>query len=112
MEFISVGQNVELGLKGIPEIAIQSRLAEISPIELKKAPANVSNQTGGPLITKKNERGEDVPQSATFPIRAPFVSADQRIQIGMTGYAKINAGSRTIGQRAWRFICRTFNFSL
>lgn len=112
VEFVSKGQEVEMELKGIPGERIQSTIHEISPVELRKAPPNVSNQTGGPLITQKNERGEDVPQSATFPVRAPFESDDDRIQIGMTGYAKINAGTKTLGQRAWRFICRTFNFDL
>jgi len=112
MEFIAQGQRVELQLKAVPGVRIESQLMEISPIELKKAPANVSAQYGGPLVTQKNDQGEDVPQSATFPIRAPFESDDPRIQIGMTGFAKINAGSKTIGQRAWRFFCRTFNFDL
>lgn len=112
MEFISPGQDVELVLKGVPGLRVHSKLNEISPIELKKAPANVSNLNGGPLITQKNDQGEDIPQSATFPIRAPFESGDKRIQIGMTGYAKINAGSKTLGQRVWRFLCRTFNFDL
>lgn len=112
MEFIAQGQKVELQLKAVPGVRIDSQLMEISPIELKKTPANVSSQYGGPLITQKNDQGEDVPQSATFPIRAPFESDDPRIQIGMTGFAKINAGSKTIGQRAWRFFCRTFNFDL
>lgn len=112
MEFVATGQNVEIVLKGIPGLRLESKIHEISPVELRIAPPNVSNHTGGPLITKKNERGEDVPQSATFPVRAPFESSDERIQIGMTGYAKVSAGSKTLGQRVWRFICRTFNFEL
>lgn len=112
MEFITEGLKVEIELKGIPGHQLESKIVEISPVELQKAPPNVSNQTGGSLVTKKNERGEDVPQSATFPIRAPFKSSDPRIRIGMTGHAKISAGSKTLGQRVWRFVCRTFNFDL
>ncbi|MEC9094974.1 MAG: hemolysin D [Planctomycetota bacterium] len=112
IEFISGGQHVKIELKGIPGHRIQSTIQEISPIELRKAPPNVSNQTGGPLITKKNKQGEDIPQNATFPIRAPFESIDSRIQIGMTGHARVSAGSKTLGQRIWRFVCRTFNFEL
>ncbi|MEE2642812.1 MAG: hemolysin D [Planctomycetota bacterium] len=112
IEFIEKGQEVHFELKGVPGHQVRSTIQEISPVELAIAPANVSNQTGGPLITSKNERGEDVPQSATFPVRAPFESKDSRIRIGMTGYARIHAGSRTLGQRIWRFVCRTFNFDL
>lgn len=112
MEFVAVGQAVEIELKAIPGHQIRTTIREISPVELKVAPPHVSNQYGGPLITKKNERGEDIPQSATFPVRAPFESDDPRIEIGMTGYAKIYAGNKTVAQRVWRFICRTFNFEL
>jgi hypothetical protein len=42
----------------------------------------------------------------------PLENAEALLRTGLRGRAKIDAGYRTLGQRAWRYFTQTFHFHL
>jgi len=112
IEFVRPSQEVELFFRQVAGETVKAKVAQVSTVEMKSVPASVSSKHGGDVVTTRDEEGRDVPRTSMFQVSVPFEDNQQGIIIGATGQAKISAGSRTIGQRCWRFFCRTFNFEL
>jgi putative peptide zinc metalloprotease protein len=112
IEFVRTGQTAELFLKQSPLAPIEAQITQISTVELERVPSHVSSKSGGDVITRIDDQGHEVPDKSLFQVNVPFTDQTGRVIIGATGDAKIYAGSRTIGQRCWRFFCSTFNFEL
>jgi hypothetical protein len=112
VEFVKPGQDVELFFRQSASSTFHSQVDQVSTVEMKSIPAGVSSKHGGDIVTTHDEEGREVPRTSLFQVSAPLQDERHGIMIGATGRAKISAGTRTIGQRCWRFFCSTFNFEL
>lgn len=111
-EFIREGQKVTIVLDALPRDFLHGQIAAIAHTKLKRSSKVLSNKSGGELATKTNERGEEIPLSTSYQAKVPLDVPDARLYINLKGRAKINAGHRTLGQMAWRYLAQTFNFKL
>ena len=112
IEFVKSGNSVELWIRQLPGKVYDSHIDIISPQEMKIVPKGLSSKYGGDLLTTVDNDGLDKPQSTTFQVRVPLNNAGQTIMVGATGFARIKTGHQTVGQRIWRFVCKTFRFDL
>jgi len=112
IELIRENDAVDIKLDELPNRTFSSRIEEIANLDLKVTPRQLSNKTGGELITKTDESGEERPQSTSYQARAPLDNADGLMYIGLRGRAKIHVRWQTLAGRGWRYFTRTFNFKL
>lgn len=112
IEFLRVGQPVEMLVNQIPCKVYVSEVEVVTPTEMKATPKSLSSRFGGSIITKTSADGAEVPQSTKFLVRAKLRNFDQRIVPGSTGVAKIRTGTQTVGQRIMRMVYHTFQFEL
>jgi putative peptide zinc metalloprotease protein len=112
MDFVRIGQEVEIKLDALPGDTFESTIAEISYEKLLYASKQLSNKAQGEVETTTDETGMERPISTLYQAEAELKDAEGVIRPGMRGRAKIHAGYQTLGQRFWRFLTRTFNFKL
>jgi putative peptide zinc metalloprotease protein len=110
IEFVHEGDQVELKLDHLPHETFYGTIAEIARQDLKISPRQLSNKAGGELATKTDAAGIERPQSTSYQALVRIEAPYQDVPIGIRGRAKIHAGTQTLGQRLWRFLCTTFRF--
>jgi putative peptide zinc metalloprotease protein len=104
MEFIRVGQAVEIKLDEYPGETFKGQIDEIARIQLQGAPAPLSRKAGGELNTETDETGQERPASASYPARVVLSDPQKRLVPGFRGRAKIQVGTRTAWRRFTRFL--------
>ena len=112
IEFVQSGQEVELFPSATPGVTHEAQIDTISTTKMKSVPRALSSRFGGALVAIQSADGEDIPQSSTFQVSVPFECLDERLADGTTGFAKVRAGSQTVGQRLMRLAQKTFRFDL
>ena len=111
IEFIQIDQEVAIKLDALPGATFETRITDISLKPLEFTPKQLSNKSGGEVVTKTDPSGAERPQNTSYSVLAPLPDNDL-LTIGMRGRCKIHARWQTIGERTWRMITRTFNFKL
>jgi putative peptide zinc metalloprotease protein len=112
IDFVRIGDTVEIKLDQFPWATFNSKIDEIGP-DLKVAPRQLSSKAGGELVTKTDETtGVERPANTSYPARAAIDHEEAVLAIGLRGQGKIHARWQTLGQRFWRYFKRTFNFKL
>ncbi len=104
IEFVQVGQEVEIKLDEYPSETWSGRIDEVARIDVKVAPRELSNEAGGDLTTEADPAGTQRPTSASYQARVVLANDQQRLMSGFRGRAKIHVGSRTTWQRLSRFL--------
>ncbi len=112
IEFVSEGQGVEIVLDARPSTFLEGNIRVIARTKLKRSSKVLSNQSGGELATKTNEKGEEVPLSTSYQAQVPLDDPDAQMLINLRGRAKIHAGTQTLAQIGWRYLAQTFHFKL
>lgn len=110
MEFVKIGQKVDIKLDEYPNEVISSTIAEIAKIDLKYAPRELGTEAQGELTTKRDASGKEKPMSASYQARVLIHEFDGKLLQGFRGRAKIHTGSRTLGQMLVRYLLKTFRF--
>jgi putative peptide zinc metalloprotease protein len=114
IDFVEVGQRVEIMLAQSAEYVYVSKIESKANDYVKESPTHLSSLTGGPLPTKMSNSGVAEPLSRVFEALVPLPEEDPHglLRIGLIGRAKISTGPRTLFDRLWRYVARTFNFEL
>jgi len=116
VEFVRKEQEVSIKLDSYADKTLKTQVIEIAKIDLTTAPPGLSAQAGGQLATRTDASGRQRPQSTSYQARAPLDALDdaekQLLRVGLRGRAKIDAGWQPLGARIWRYLARTFHFSL
>jgi hypothetical protein len=79
---------------------------------MKIMPQSLSSKSGGALVTRMDQSGQERPESTTYQGSASIDVEDGLLLVGATGTARIHTGYRTVAQRAWRYLCQTFKLSV
>ena len=116
------GQRVEVMLNQSADFVYIGQIERRSSEPLQATPPQLSSLSGGNLATEVDEAGVPRPLSPHYDVVAaliasPDMSASAReshdlLRIGLTGRAKIHTSPKTIAQRLYRYLARTFNFEL
>lgn len=120
--FVKVGQRVEVLLNQTAETIYVGKIRNRSTEEMKTTPPRLSSLSGGPLPTQPDANGQPRPLTPHFEAEvtleaSQLMSEEARaahdlLRVGLTGTAKIHIAPRTLGQRLWTYLSRTFNFDL
>ena len=109
LEFVQLGQPVDLLLEPLPSRRFRSQLDQLSQTDMKVAPASLSSKGGGRIVTQTTADGQERPYRTTYQGSAPLDDLGELLYVGATGRARIHTGYQTLARRAWRYLLQTLN---
>ncbi len=113
VDLLAKGQRVEVMLAQSADFVYMSEIEKIAEKDMKTSPVHLSSLHGGELPTKMDEGGVPRPIGQVFEVRVPLPEDDRNLlRIGLVGQAKVTTKPRTLGERLYRYLSRTFNFEL
>jgi putative peptide zinc metalloprotease protein len=114
VDLVARGQAVKILLNApLGNLRYASQIERIAEKDLKVSPVHLSSLHGGELPTKMDDGGVARPMGRVFEAIVPLPEDDRELlRIGLTGQAKITTAPRTLGERIYRYLSRTFNFEL
>lgn len=112
IEFVNPEQKVELFLDHLPDHQFGSKVDQISRMEMINSPQSLSSKSGGDLDTRTDQAGRERPMNTSYEVSASLDDPAREIRIGSSGQGRIRIGNHTLGQRVWRYLCRTFRFEM
>lgn len=112
IESVSAGQSVQLWIREFPSQVIPARIQSVSVEAIREIPRALSNRHGGEVVTRPDNQNREVPESPAYQAAATFQLPNVSSLQGATGVGRIRVGYRTLGQRGWRWLQKTFRFDL
>lgn len=113
VQLLDIGQYVQLKLEAFRMGKFDGEISEMSRIDVRSTSASLSLQTGGDLETEIDpDTGQPKPRNISYQARVPLGDVDIPLRPGYRGVAKIHTAPKSLGQRLWRLIAKTFNFDL
>ncbi len=112
LEFVKAGQRVYLQLDSFAERTFSGEVAELAESSIETGSERLSGKAGGGVPTKTDEAGRERPISTSYEALMPLDDPDGVFTPGMRGTARIEVGSRTVGQWLLRLLWQTFNFRM
>ena len=115
IEFVQENQHVAILLEQMPLGGFNAEIHTIAREAMKKCPSSLSNKYGGPIATETDHaNNKEVPQSTHYTAITMLLDEKDasRLRTGLRGEGKISVQKQTLGDRFWRFVNQTFNFSL
>ena len=110
MKFVREGQRVRMQLDELPGRILGGTVTEIAKTDLKVAPRELA--AGRDLPVRVDEEGIPRPVETSYHARVMLDEHDHNLLTGTRGRAKILADSQPLAWRLYRYLGRTFNFSL
>jgi putative peptide zinc metalloprotease protein len=111
-EFITVGQRAALKLDAFPWRTLTGTVAEIAEMNIESGSERLSVKAGGMVPTETDPSGREVPISTSYEALMTLADPEGVFTPGMRGTARIEVGSRTVGQWLLRLLWQTFNFRM
>jgi putative peptide zinc metalloprotease protein len=108
LEFVHVGQPVDIILGQLPNRRFRSTLEQLSQQDMKVTPQSLSKKAGGELLTRTDVGGIERPMSTTYQASTSLDDTEGLLFVGATGRARIFTGHQTLARRFWRYLCETF----
>lgn len=112
VEFIHVGDHVDVLLDSAREHPLQGCIDEISVGELAESPHRLSNKVGGELATQSGSDQSERPVSTAYSVRVRLADEQGQFRVGWRGTARIHLAPATLASRVGRWAARTFHFHL
>ena len=115
VEFVEPGQRIDLKLNAFAWQTFTGMVDEISESHIEAGSERLSVKAGGGVPTETDEAGREVPISTSYEVMMRLPDGDERlaaVTTGMRGTARIQVGSRTVGQWLLRLLWQTFNFRM
>ncbi|MCC9604160.1 HlyD family efflux transporter periplasmic adaptor subunit [Stieleria sp. JC731] len=114
VQLVSVGQAVDMKLDSRRLETFSGTVEEMAREPLRNTSTSMSSQTGSDLQTEIDPAtGQVKPRSVTYQARVPLeINSDSDLPFrpGYRGSAKVHVEDKSLGQRLWRVIAKTFNF--
>ena len=112
MEFIAKGQRIDLKLNAFPWQTFTGTVDVIAETHIESGSERQSVKAGGQVPTRTDEDGREIPISTSYEAMMTLADTDAVLTPGMRGTARIQVGSRTVGQWLLRQLWQTFNFKM
>jgi putative peptide zinc metalloprotease protein len=84
----------------------------IAETHIESGSERQSVKAGGQVPTRTDEDGREIPISTSYEAMMTLADTDAVLTPGMRGTARIQVGSRTVGQWLLRLLWQTFNFKM
>jgi len=110
VRFVRCGQRVRLKLDELPGRVLGGTITEIAKTDLKVAPRELA--AGEELAVRVDDEGISRPVETSYQARVALDDCDVRLLTGTGGRAKILAEPQSLARRLYRYLGRTFRFSL
>lgn len=111
--FVREGQKVSLLLDALAGRTIPGQIDEVSQGNLKISSRKLSTKHGGQLDTRSDpETGQERPASPAYQASVLLDNSDRVLRLDFKGEAHINVGSETLFAKSWRYLAKTFYFTL
>jgi putative peptide zinc metalloprotease protein len=112
VEFVGRGQQVDLKLDAFPWHTFTGSVAELAETHIESSSERMSVKAGGLVPTETDESGRELPISTSYEAMMTLDDTEAVLTPGMRGTARIQVGSRTVGQWLLRLLWQTFNFRM
>jgi multidrug efflux pump subunit AcrA (membrane-fusion protein) len=112
VEFVANGQRVDLKLDAFPWQTFSGTVDEIAETHIESGSERMSVKAGGQVPTETTAEGREMPISTSYEAMMSLDDPDALFTPGMRGTARIQVGSRTVGQWLLRLLWQTFNFRM
>jgi putative peptide zinc metalloprotease protein len=112
VEFVNRGQPVELKLDAFAWRTFTGRVDEIAETHIENGSERLSVKAGGQVPTETDPSGREVPISTSYEAMMTIDDPEAVFTPGMRGTARIQVGSRTVGEWLLRLLWQTFNFRM
>lgn len=112
VDLVQEGQEVRLMFEESSYHVFVSTIANRADDEMTSASPRLSSTNGGPLAAQPERDGTLRPLSTSYQAVARLDNASGLLRNGLIGTARVTTRPRTIAQRVWRYLSRTFNFEL
>ncbi len=112
IEFVRAGQKVEIKLDILPDKTFLGTVDAISAHAMEVGRTRLGTRAGGEVPTKVDRTGVERPVAPSFQGCVILEDEEGLMQIGLRGRAKIHVAPQSLGYRLWRWVARTFNFTL
>jgi putative peptide zinc metalloprotease protein len=120
VEFVQVGQAVAFKIDALSWLTIRGEIDQIAENRVDTMSPRLSVKSGGSVPTVTDASGRERPLSAHYEASMVLSGETTKgldllpgtLTPGMRGTARIEVGSRTIGQWLLRLLWQTFNFRL
>jgi putative peptide zinc metalloprotease protein len=112
VELVREGQPVRLMFEESAYHVYVSRLERPADDAMPYAPPRLASTNGGSLPAKAEPDGSVRPLSTSYQAVAPLDNRNGLLRNGLVGRARIETAPRTLSQRVFRYLSRTFNFDL
>jgi hypothetical protein len=108
VRFVRRGQRVRLRLDQLPGKTLRGTIVEIAKTDLKVAPRELADE----LPVRVDKQGVPRPVETSYQARVALDAHQARLLVGTRGRAKILAEPQPLAARLYRYLGRTFRFSL
>lgn len=112
VEFVAKGQPVDLKLDAFSWRTFTGTVAEMAETHIENGSERLSVKAGGQVPTETDPSGREVPISTSYEALMMLEDPDAIFTPGMRGTARVEVGSRTVGQWLLRLLWQTFNFRM
>jgi putative peptide zinc metalloprotease protein len=112
VEFVKRGQPVDLKLDAFPSRTFSGTVEQLAETHIETGSERLSVKAGGGVPTKTDEAGRETPISTSYEALMTLDDSDGLFTPGMRGTARVQVGSRTVGQWLLRLLWQTFNFRM
>jgi len=112
VEFLEVGQQVDLKLDALPWETFRGTVAEIAETSLEAGAERLSVKAGGQVPTRTDDAGRESPISTSYEVSMSLDDREGILTAGMRGTSRIRVGQRTVGSWLARLLWQTFNFRM
>lgn len=109
---IRPGQSVRLKLYAFPHQTIRGRIDKVGVDKLATVPPALTRSGSGGVDTVTDESGRPRPLRPAYPARVVLDNAEEVLQIGLAGQARVSADWTPLATRWYRYLARTFHFEL
>jgi putative peptide zinc metalloprotease protein len=113
VDLFKVGNRAWLKIYGSSERTIRSTVHDKAVRNREEIPPELSQSVGGEIAAEPDEKtGQAKPLKPMFEVTIPIDNSDLHLQPNQRGFAKIDAGYSTFGWWLWRWITKTFHFTI
>ena len=112
VDLVAEGQTVRLMFEQSAYHVFVSTVANRATDVLTAAPPRLASTNGGPLAAQATPEGTVRPLDTSYQAIARLDDPRGMLRTGLIGRARIETRPRTIAERLYRYLSRTFNFDL